>query len=61
MLVDTTDLLSLIQAAAVTGYMTEAVLRGHVRRGNVEHVKIGTNLYLTRAALEDLLKREGVK
>jgi hypothetical protein len=61
MIVDTTDLLSLTQAAQLSGYMTEAQVRGHVRRGNVACVRIGAALFVTRAALEELLKREGVR
>ncbi len=61
MIVDTAELLSLTQAATASGYMTEAQVRGHVRRGNVESVRIGTALFVTKAALLDLLKREGVR
>lgn len=51
-----------LQAAALTGkYMTEALLRGRARRGDLETVRIGTAVYVTRAALEAFLKREGVQ
>jgi hypothetical protein len=61
MLIDTDDLMSLKEAAVVSGYMTEKTLYGRVRRGDLKHVQIGTAIYVTRAALEDLLKREGVR
>lgn len=61
MIVNTADLLSLPQAAVQTGYMSEAVLRGRVRRGELEAVRIGSSLFVTKAALESFLKREGVR
>ncbi len=61
MIVDTTQLLSLTKAAEQSGYLTESVLRGRIRRGDLEAVRIGSSLFVTQEALEALLRQEGVK
>ncbi len=46
MLIDTEKLLTLTQAAQRTG-LSEQILRGRYRRGEIALVKLGSNLYVT--------------
>ncbi len=62
MLIDTTQLLSLPEAAKRAGpILTESQIRGRIRRGDIEPVWIGSTMYITIEQLEGILKCEGVK
>lgn len=55
--VNTNDLLSLSQAARQLG-TTEATLRGKARRGQLETVRIGAALFVTKTELDEYRKRQ---
>jgi hypothetical protein len=59
LLIDPEKLLPLAQAAKIgPPEYTEAVLRGKIRRGDLEAVQIGRNLYVTEEALRAFIARD---
>ena len=58
MLVDPEKLLPLAEASRLYPRYTESVLRGRIRRGDLEAVQIGKNLFVTPEALERFIARD---
>ncbi len=61
MLADLNSLLTVAQAARRTEYISEAALRHHIAGGELAVVRLGKNIFIPIDALEDFLKRQGVK
>ncbi|HKX01313.1 MAG TPA: hypothetical protein VJX71_02355 [Methylomirabilota bacterium] len=58
MLIDPEKLMPLAEAGRLHPGYTEAVLRGRIRRGDLEAVQIGRNLYVTEEMLRAFIARD---
>ncbi len=61
MTIDTSQLLSVAEAARRTGYISEASLRAQVAAGTLDSHRICGRVFIPAEALDALLKRRGVK